>query len=163
IAEAMDKVGKEGVITVEESNTFGLDLVLPEGMRCSKGHMSGYFVTDHDRQETVLEYPYILIVTSKISNVKDFVPVLEKVMQSGKPLAIIAEDVEGEALATLIVNKMRGPFKSVAIKAPGFGDRRKAMLADIAILTGGEVISEEVGLTLENADLSLLGTARKAL
>jgi len=163
IAEAMDKVGKEGVITVEESNTFGLDLELTEGMRFDKGHMSGYFVTDNDRQETVLEDPYILIVNSKISNVKDFVPVLEKVMQSGKPLAIIAEDVEGEALATLIVNKMRGTFKSVAIKAPGFGDRRKAMLADIAILTGGEVISEEVGLTLENADLSLLGTARKVV
>ncbi|MBM9462327.1 chaperonin GroEL [Aeromicrobium sp. YIM 150415] len=161
IAEAMDKVGKEGVITVEESNTFGLELELTEGMRFDKGHLSGYFVTDPERQETVLEDPYILIVNSKISSVKDMVPVLEKVMQSGKPLAIIAEDVEGEALATLVVNKMRGTFKSVAIKAPGFGDRRKAMLADIAILTGGEVISEEVGLKLENADLSLLGTARK--
>ena len=163
IAEAMDKVGKEGVITVEESNTFGLDLELTEGMRFDKGHLSGYFVTDPERMETVLEDPYILIVNSKISSVKDLVPVLEKVMQSGKPLVIIAEDVEGEALATLIVNKMRGTFKSVAVKAPGFGDRRKAMLADIAILTGGEVISEEVGLKLENADLSLLGTARKVV
>ncbi len=163
IAEAMDKVGKEGVITVEESNTFGLDLELTEGMRFDKGHLSGYFVTDPERMETVLEDPYVLIVNSKISSVKDLVPVLEKVMQSGKPLVIIAEDVEGEALATLIVNKMRGTFKSVAVKAPGFGDRRKAMLADIAILTGGEVISEEVGLKLENADLSLLGTARKVV
>ena len=163
IAEAMDKVGKEGVITVEESNTFGLDLELTEGMRFDKGHISGYFVTDPERQETVLEDPYILVVNSKIASVKDLVPVLEKVMQSGKPLAIIAEDVEGEALATLIVNKVRGTFKSVAIKAPGFGDRRKAILADIAILTGGEVISEEVGLKLENADLSLLGTARKVV
>jgi chaperonin GroEL len=163
IAEAMDKVGKEGVITVEESNTFGIDLELTEGMRFDKGHISGYFVTDPERQETVLEDPYILVVNSKISSVKDLVPVLEKVMQSGKPLAIIAEDVEGEALATLIVNKVRGTFKSVAIKAPGFGDRRKAMLADIAILTGGEVISEEVGLKLDNADISLLGTARKVV
>ncbi|MGJ9411503.1 chaperonin GroEL [Aeromicrobium sp. CF4.19] len=163
IAEAMDKVGKEGVITVEESNTFGLDLELTEGMRFDKGHLSGYFVTDAERQETVLEDPYILIVNSKISTVKDMVPVLEKVMQSGKPLVIIAEDVEGEALATLVVNKMRGTFKSVAVKAPGFGDRRKAMLADIAILTGGEVISEEVGLSLDTADLSLLGTARKVV
>ena len=163
IAEAMDKVGKEGVITVEESNTFGLDLELTEGMRFDKGHLSGYFVTDPERQETVLEDPYILIYNGKISSVKDLVPVLEKVMQSGKPLAIIAEDIEGEALATLSVNKMRGTFKSVALKAPGFGDRRKAMLADIAILTGGEVISEEVGLTLENADLSMLGTARKVV
>ena len=163
IAEAMDKVGKEGVITVEESNTFGLDLELTEGMRFDKGHISGYFVTDPERQETVLDDPYILVVNSKVGSVKDLVPVLEKVMQSGKPLAIIAEDVEGEALATLIVNKVRGTFKSVAIKAPGFGDRRKAILADIAILTGGEVISEEVGLKLENADLSLLGTARKVV
>ena len=163
IAEAMDKVGKEGVITVEESNTFGIELELTEGMRFDKGHISGYFVTDPERQETVLEDPYILVVNSKISSVKDMVPVLEKVMQSGKSLVIIAEDVEGEALATLIVNKVRGTFKSVAIKAPGFGDRRKAMLADIAILTGGEVISEEVGLKLENADLSLLGTARKVV
>src|SRR5690606_31906805 len=163
IAEAMDKVGKEGVITVEESNTFGLDLELTEGMRFDKGHLSGYMVTDPERMETVLEDPYILIVNSKISSVKDLVPILEKVMQTGKPLAIIAEDVEGEALATLIVNKLKGTFKSVAIKAPGFGDRRKAMLGDIAILTGGEVISEEVGLSLENADLSLLGTARKVV
>jgi chaperonin GroEL len=163
IAEAMDKVGKEGVITVEESNTFGIDLELTEGMRFDKGHLSGYFVTDPERQETVLDDPYILIVNSKITSVKDMVPVLEKVMASGKPLVIIAEDIEGEALATLIVNKMRGTFKSVAVKAPGFGDRRKAMLADIAILTGGEVISEEVGLKLENADLTLLGTARKVV
>jgi chaperonin GroEL len=163
IAEAMDKVGKEGVITVEESNTFGIDLELTEGMRFDKGHLSGYFVTDPERQETVLDDPYILIVNSKITSVKDMVPVLEKVMSSGKPLVIIAEDIEGEALATLIVNKMRGTFKSVAVKAPGFGDRRKAMLTDIAILTGGEVISEEVGLKLENADLTLLGTARKVV
>ncbi|WP_138733868.1 chaperonin GroEL [Modestobacter excelsi] len=161
IAEAMDKVGKEGVITVEESNTFGLELELTEGMRFDKGHLSAYFVTDTDRMETVLDDPYILVVNSKISSVKDLLPLLEKVMQSGKPLAIIAEDVEGEALATLVVNKIRGTFKSVAVKAPGFGDRRKAMLADIAILTGGQVISEEVGLKLDNADLSLLGRARK--
>jgi chaperonin GroEL len=163
IAEAMDKVGKEGVITVEESNTFGLDLELTEGMRFDKGHLSGYFVTDPASMETVLEDPYILIVNSKISSIKDLVPVLEKVMASGKPLVIIAEDIDGEALATLIVNKLKGVFKSVAVKAPGFGDRRKAMLADIAILTGGEVISEEVGLKLENADLTLLGTARKVV
>ncbi|MBP2383675.1 chaperonin GroEL [Brachybacterium sacelli] len=163
IAEAMDKVGKEGVITVEESNTFGLELELTEGMRFDKGHLSGYFVTDPERQETVLDDPYVLIVNNKISSVKDLVPVLEKVMQSGKPLALIAEDIDGEALATLVVNKMRGSLQSVAIKAPGFGDRRKAMLDDIAILTGGEVISEEVGLSLENADLSLLGTARKVI
>ncbi len=163
IAEAMDKVGKEGVITVEESNTFGLDLELTEGMRFDKGHLSGYFVTDPASMETVLDDPYILIVNSKIGSVKDMVPVLEKVMASGKPLVIIAEDIEGEALATLIVNKLKGVFKSVAVKAPGFGDRRKAMLADIAILTGGEVISEEVGLKLENADLTLLGTARKVV
>ncbi|MGY1809763.1 chaperonin GroEL [Blastococcus sp. SYSU D00669] len=161
IAEAMDKVGKEGVITVEESNTFGLELELTEGMRFDKGHLSAYFVTDPERMETVLDDPYILVVNSKISSVKDLLPLLEKVMQSGKPLAIIAEDVEGEALATLVVNKIRGTFKSVAVKAPGFGDRRKAMLQDIAILTGGQVISEEVGLKLENADLSLLGRARK--
>ena len=163
IAEAMDKVGKEGVITVEESNTFGLELELTEGMRFDKGFTSMYFVTDPERMETELEDPYILIANSKISNVKDLVPVLEKVMQSGKPLAIIAEDVEGEALATLIVNKVRGTFKSVAVKAPGFGDRRKAMLQDIAILTGGTVISEEIGLKLENADLSMLGRARKVV
>jgi chaperonin GroEL len=161
IAEAMDKVGKEGVITVEESNTFGLELELTEGMRFDKGHLSAYFVTDPERMETVLDDPYILVVNSKISSVKDLLPLLEKVMQSGKPLAIIAEDVEGEALATLVVNKIRGTFKSVAVKAPGFGDRRKAMLGDIAILTGGQVVSEEVGLKLENADLSLLGRARK--
>ncbi|MDQ3733878.1 MAG: chaperonin GroEL [Actinomycetota bacterium] len=161
IAEAMDKVGKEGVITVEESNTFGLELELTEGMRFDKGHLSAYFVTDAERMETVLDDPYILVVNSKISAVKDLLPVLEKVMQSGKPLAIIAEDVEGEALATLVVNKIRGTFKSVAVKAPGFGDRRKAMLADIAILTGGQVISEEVGLKLDNAGLELLGRARK--
>ncbi|WP_026534154.1 chaperonin GroEL [Arthrobacter sp. H14] len=163
IAEALDKVGKEGVITVEESNTFGLELELTEGMRFDKGYISGYFVTDADRQETVLEDPYILIVNSKISNVKDMVSVLEKVMQSGKPLLIVAEDVEGEALATLVVNKIRGTFKSVAVKAPGFGDRRKAQLADIAILTGGQVIAEEVGLKLDNAELGMLGQARKVV
>ncbi|MGY1842420.1 chaperonin GroEL [Modestobacter sp. SYSU DS0875] len=163
IAEAMDKVGKEGVITVEESNTFGLELELTEGMRFDKGHLSAYFVTDTDRMETVLDDPYILVVNGKISSVKDLLPLLEKVMQSGKPLAIIAEDVEGEALATLVVNKIRGTFKSVAVKAPGFGDRRKAMLADIAILTGGQVISEEVGLKLDNADISLLGRARRVV
>jgi len=163
IAEAMDKVGKEGVITVEESNTFGLELELTEGMRFDKGYISPYFVTDPERMETVLEDPYILIANSKISSVKDLVPVLEKVMQSGKPLAIIAEDVEGEALATLVVNKIRGNFRSVAVKAPGFGDRRKAMLQDIAILTGAQVISEEVGLKLENTDIELLGKARKVV
>jgi chaperonin GroEL len=163
IAEAMDKVGKEGVITVEESNTFGLELELTEGMRFDKGYISPYFVTDTDRMEAVLEDPYVLIVESKIANVKDLLPLLEKVMQSGKPLAIIAEDVEGEALATLVVNKIRGTFKSLAVKAPGFGDRRKAMLADIAILTGGQVISETVGLKLENAGLELLGRARKVV
>jgi len=161
ISEAMDKVGKEGVITVEESNTFGLELELTEGMRFDKGHISAYFVTDNERMETVLDDPYLLVVNSKISAVKDLLPLLEKVMQGGKPLVIIAEDVEGEALATLVVNKIRGTFRSVAVKAPGFGDRRKAMLADIAILTGGEVISEEVGLKLENATLDLLGRARK--
>jgi chaperonin GroEL len=161
IAEAMDKVGNEGVITVEESNTFGLQLELTEGMRFDKGYISGYFVTDPERQEAVLEEPYILLVSSKVSTVKDLLPLLEKVIQAGKPLLIIAEDVEGEALSTLVVNKIRGTFKSVAVKAPGFGDRRKAMLQDMAILTGGQVISEEVGLTLENADVSLLGRARK--
>jgi chaperonin GroEL len=161
IAEAMDKVGKEGVITVEESNTFGLELELTEGMRFDKGYISPYFATDAERMEAVLDDPYILIVNSKISTVKDLLPLLEKVMQSGKPLAIIAEDVEGEALATLVVNKIRGTFKSAAVKAPGFGDRRKAMLGDIAILTGGQVISEEVGLKLENATIDLLGRARK--
>ena len=163
IAEAMDKVGKEGVITVEESQTFGLELELTEGMRFDKGYISPYFVTDAERMEAVLDDPYVLLVSSKISTVKDLLPLLEKVMQGGKPLAVIAEDVEGEALATLVVNKIRGTFKSVAVKAPGFGDRREAMLADMAILTGGEVISEKVGLKLENADLSLLGTARKVV
>ena len=163
IAEAMDKVGKEGVITVEESNTFGLELELTEGMRFDKGYSSHYFATDAERMEAVLEDPYILIANSKISSIKDLVPVLEKVMQAGKPLLIIAEDVEGEALATLVVNKIKGTFRSVAVKAPGFGDRRKAMLQDIAILTGGQVISEEVGLKLENADMSLLGSARKVV
>jgi chaperonin GroEL len=161
IAEAMDKVGKEGVITVEESNTFGLELELTEGMRFDKGFISMYFVTDPERMETVLEDPYILIVESKIASVKDLLPILEKVMQSGKSLMIISEDVEGEALATLVVNKVRGTFKSVAVKAPGFGDRRKAMLQDIATLTGGQVITETVGLKLENATLDLLGRARK--
>ncbi|MGO2942432.1 MAG: chaperonin GroEL [Brevibacterium aurantiacum] len=163
IAEAIDKVGKEGVVTVEESNTFGLELELTEGMRFDKGYISGYFVTDTDRQEAVLEDPYILIVNSKISNVKDLLPVLEKVQQSNKPLFIIAEDVEGEALAVLVLNKIRGTFKSVAVKAPGFGDRRKAQLADIAILTGGQVVSEEVGLKLDNVTTELLGTARKVV
>src|SRR6201987_1197242 len=163
IAEAMDKVGNEGVINVEESNTFGLQLELTEGMRFDKGYISGYFVTDAERQEAVLEDPYILLVSSKVSTVKDLLPLLEKVIQSGKPLLIIAEDVEGEALSTLVVNKIRGTFKSVAVKAPGFGDRRKAMLQDMAILTGGQVVSEEVGLSLENADISLLGKARKVV
>jgi chaperonin GroEL len=163
IAEAMDKVGKEGVITVEESNTFGLELELTEGMRFDKGYISPYFVTDQDRMEAVLEDAYILIANSKISNIKDLVPILEKVMQSGKPLAIIAEDIEGEALATLVVNKIRGIFRAAAVKAPGFGDRRKAMLQDIAILTGATVISEEVGLKLESAGLELLGRARKVV
>ena len=163
IAEAMDKVGKEGVITVEDSNTFGLELELTEGMRFDKGYLSPYFVTDTDRMETVLEDAYILIVNSKISSIKDLVPLLEKVMQSGKPLAIIAEDVEGEALATLVVNKIKGTFRSAAVKAPGFGDRRKAQLQDIAILTGATVISEEVGLKLETAGLELLGRARKVV
>ena len=163
IAEAMEKVGKEGVITVEDSNTFGLHLELTEGMRFDKGFLSGYFVTDPERQEAVLEDPYILVVNQKISNVKDLVPVLEKVMQSGKPLLIIAEDVEGEALALLVLNKMRGSIKSVAVKAPGFGDRRKAQMADIAILTGVQVITEEVGLSLDAATLDMLGTARKVV
>jgi chaperonin GroEL len=161
IAEALDKVGKEGVITVEESNTMGLELELTEGMRFDKGFISPYFVTDAERQETVLEDPYILLLSSKVSSVKDLLPLLEKVIQAGKPLAIIAEDVEGEALAVLVVNKLKGSFKSVAVKAPGFGDRRKAMLEDMAILTGGQVISEEVGLKLETAGLEQLGQARK--
>jgi chaperonin GroEL len=163
IAEAIDKVGKDGVITVEESQTFGMEMDLVEGMRFDKGYSSPYFVTDPDRMEAVFEDPYILLVGSKISAVRDMVAVLEKVMQSGKGLVIISEDVEGEALATLVVNKIRGTFKSVAIKAPGFGDRRKAMLQDMAILTGGQVISEEVGLKLENTTLDLLGTARKVV
>ncbi|MFT4218342.1 MAG: chaperonin GroEL [Micropruina sp.] len=163
IAEAMDKVGKEGVITVEESNTFGLDLELTEGMRFDKGYISPYFVTDPERMEAVLDDPYVLIANSKVSSLKDLLPVLEKVMQSGKPLLVIAEDVDGEALAGLIVNKIRGTFKSVAVKAPGFGDRRKAMLTDIAILTGGQVISEEVGLKLDAVTLELLGRARSVL
>ena len=163
IAEAMDKVGKEGVITVEESNTFGLELELTEGMRFDKGYISPYFTTDSDRMEAVLEDAYILISSGKITNIKDLVPILEKVMQSGKPLLILAEDVEGEALATLVVNKIRGTFRSVAVKAPGFGDRRKAMLQDIAILTGATVISEEVGLKLESATMDLLGKARKVV
>src|SRR6201990_3055424 len=163
IAEAMDKVGKEGVITVEESNTFGLELELTEGMRFDKGYISPYFATDPERMEGVLDDPYILIVNSKVSANKDLLPLLDKVVQSGKPLVIIAEDVEGEALATLVVNKIRGLFKSVAVKAPGFGDRRKAMLGDIATLTGGQVISEEVGLKPETADVDLLGKARKVV
>ena len=163
IAEALDKVGKEGVITVEESNTFGLELELTEGMRFDKGYISPYFVTDAERQEAELDDPYVLIVNSKVSSIKDLLPLLEKVTQSGKPLVIISEDVDGEALATLVVNKIRGIFKSVAVKAPGFGDRRKAMLQDIAILTGGQVISEEVGLKLDTATLDLLGRARRVV
>ncbi len=161
IAEAMDKVGKDGVITVEESNTFGLELELVEGMRFDKGYISPYFVTDAERMEVVLDEPYILIANQKISAVKDMLPVLEKVMQAGKPLLIVAEDLEGEALATLVVNKIRGTFKAAAVKAPGFGDRRKAMLQDIAILTGGQVVSEEIGLKLESVGLDMLGKARK--
>ena len=161
IAEAMDKVGKEGVITVDESNTFGLELELTEGMRFDKGFISAYFVTDTERMETVLDDPYILIVNSKVSSLRDLLPVLERVIQAGKPLLVIAEDVDGEALAGLIVNKIKGTFKSVAVKAPGFGDRRKAMLTDIAILTGGQVISEEVGLKLDAVTLELLGRARQ--
>jgi chaperonin GroEL len=163
ISDAIDKVGKDGVVTVEESNTFGVELEFTEGMQFDKGYVSPYFVTDPDRQEAVLEDPYILVCNSKISSAHDLIAVLERVMQVGKPLLIIAEDVDGEALATLIVNKLRGTFTSVAVKAPGFGDRRKAMLADLAILTGGQVISEEVGLKLENVDLSLLGRARKVV
>src|ERR1700751_5347547 len=161
IAEALEKVGKDGVITVEESQTFGMELDLVEGMRFDKGYISPYFVTDPDRMEAVLDDALLLFVSSKISAVKDLLPVLEKVMQSGRPLAIVAEDVEGEALATLVVNKIRGTFKSVAVKAPGFGERRKAMLQDMAILSGGQVISEEVGLKLENATLDLLGSAKR--
>src|SRR5205807_5000558 len=163
IAEAMDKVGKEGVITVEESNTFGLELELTEGMRFDKGYVSAYFMTDPERMEAVLDEPAILIANSKISAVKDLLPLLEKVMQSGKPLLIIAEDVEGEALATLIVNKVRGTFKSVAVKAPGYGERRKAILADIAILTGGQVVSATAGLRLDSVGLDVLGRAHKVV
>lgn len=163
ISEAIEKVGKDGVIAVEESQTFGLEMDLVEGMRFDKGYISPYFVTDPDRQETVLDEPYLLFVQGKIAAVRDVVPVLEKVMQAGKSMAIIAEDVEGEALATIVVNKIRGTFKSVAVKAPGFGDRRKAMLQDMAILTGGQVISEDVGLKLENTTLDLLGTARRII
>ena len=163
IAEAMDKVGKEGVITVEESNALGLELELTEGMRFDKGFLAGYFVTDPERQEAVLEDAYVLLVESKISSVKDLLPLLEKVIQAGKPLVIIAEDVDGEALATLVVNKIRGTFRSVAVKAPGFGDRRKAMLQDMAILTGAQVVSETVGLKLDTVGLEVLGTVRKAV
>jgi chaperonin GroEL len=163
ISDAIDKVGKDGVVTVEESNTFGVELEFTEGMQFDKGYISPYFVTDPERQEAVLEEPYILIANQKISSAHDLIPVLERVMASGKPLLVIAEDLEGEALATLIVNKLRGTFQSTAVKAPGFGDRRKAMLADIAILTGGQVVSEEVGLKLDNIDLSLLGRARKVV
>jgi chaperonin GroEL len=163
ISEAIDKVGKDGVITVEESQTFGMEMDLVEGMRFDKGFISAYFVTDPDRMEAVFDDPSILLVSGKVSTVRDLLPVLEKVMQSGKPLVIVAEDVEGEALSTLVVNKIRGTFKSVAIKAPGFGERRKAMLADIAVLTGGQVISEDVGLKLENTTLDLLGQAKKVI
>ena len=163
ISDAIDKVGKDGVITVEEGQTFGLEMETVEGMRFDKGYISPYFVTDPERMETVLDSPYVLLVGSKISNVRDLVPVLEKVMQGGKPLLIIAEDVEGEALATLVVNKIRGTFTSTAVKAPGFGDRRKAMLQDMAILTGGQVISEEVGLKLDSVGVDMLGSARKVI
>ena len=163
ISEAIDKVGKDGVVTVEESNTFGVELEFTEGMQFDKGYISPYFVTDQERQEAVLEDPFILIANQKISSAHDLIAVLERVMASGKPLLLIAEDVDGEALATLIVNKLRGTFQSVAVKAPGFGDRRKAMLADIAVLTGGQAISEEVGLKLENTDIALLGRARKVV
>src|ERR1700691_2404516 len=163
LANAIDKVGKDGTVTVEESNTFGLELEFTEGMQFDKGYLSPYFVTDQERQEVILEDPYVLIVNSKVSAVHDLVPVLEKVMQTGRPLVIIAEDIEGEALATLVVNKIRGTFSSAAVKAPGFGDRRKAMLGDIAVLTGAQVISEEIGLKLDNVDLDVLGRARKVV
>src|SRR5947208_4405673 len=163
IAEALDKVGKDGVITVEESNTFGIELEFVEGMQFDKGYISPYFVTDQERMEAVLEEPYILLVNKKISSVQEMLPVLEKTLQSGKPLLIVSEDIEGEALATLVVNKIRGTFSAAAVKAPGFGDRRKAMLQDMATLTGGQVISEEVGLKLENASLDLLGRARRVV
>jgi chaperonin GroEL len=163
ISEAIDKVGKDGVITVEESQTFGMDMDLVEGMRFDKGYISPYFVTDPERMEAVLEDAYVLLVGSKITAVRDVLPILEKVMQSGKPLVIIAEDLEGEALATLVVNKIRGTFRSVSVKAPGFGERRKAMLQDIAVLTGGQVVTEEIGLKLESVGIELLGTARKVV
>ncbi|TMM25654.1 MAG: chaperonin GroEL, partial [Actinobacteria bacterium] len=163
IAEALDKVGKDGVITVEESNTFGIELEFTEGMQFDKGYISPYFVSDPERQEAVLEEPYVLIVNKKISSAQELLPLLEKVLNTSKPLAVIAEDVDGEALATLVVNKIRGTFNAVGIKAPGFGDRRKAMLQDIATLTGGQVVSEEVGLKLENVNLDLLGKARKVV
>src|SRR6187397_2150262 len=163
LADAIDKVGKDGVVTIEESNTFGMELEFTEGMQFDKGYLSPYFVTDAERQEAVLENPYVLFVNGKIGSVQDLLPVLEKVMQTGKALLIVAEDVEGEALATLVVNKIRGTFSSVAVKAPGFGERRKAMLQDMAILTGGQVISETVGLKLENTTLDLLGTAKKVI
>ncbi|HKE76076.1 MAG TPA: chaperonin GroEL, partial [Acidimicrobiales bacterium] len=163
LADAIDKVGKDGVVTVEESNTFGMELEFTEGMQFDKGYLSPYFVTDQDRQEAVLDDAYILLNQSKISSVQDMLPVLEKVMQTGKPLLIIGEDIEGEALATLVVNKIRGTFNSVAVKAPGFGDRRKAMLQDMATLTGGQVVAEEVGLKLDNITLDLLGRAKKVI
>src|SRR6266487_2781123 len=163
LAEAVEKVGKDGVITVEESQTFGIELEFVEGMQFDKGYISPYFVTDQERMEAAYEDPYIMLVGKKISAVQDLLPVLEKVVQAGKPLVIVAEDVEGEALATTVVNKIRGTFQSVAVKAPGFGDRRKAMLQDVAILTGGQVVSEEVGLKLENVSLDLLGGARKVV
>jgi chaperonin GroEL len=163
ISEAIDKVGKDGVITVEEGQTFGIEMDLVEGMRFDKGYISPYFVTDPERMEAALEDPYLLFVGSKVSTVRDLVPALEKVMQAGRPLLIIAEDVEGEALATLVVNKIRGTFTAAAVKAPGFGDRRKAMLQDMAILTGGQVITEEVGLKVENVSLDMLGRARKVV
>ncbi|MHB8595032.1 MAG: chaperonin GroEL, partial [Acidimicrobiales bacterium] len=163
LAEAIDKVGKDGTVTVEESNTFGLELEFTEGMQFDKGYLSPYFVTDPERQEAVLDEPFLLIANQKVSSVHDLVPVLEKVMQTGKPLLIIAEDIEGEALATLVVNKIRGTFTSVAVKAPGFGERRKAMLQDMAVLTGGQVVTEEIGLKLENTTLDLLGKARRVI
>ena len=163
LADAIDKVGKDGVVTVEESNTFGMELEFTEGMQFDKGYLSPYFVTDQDRQEAVLDEPYILLNQGKISSVQEMLPTLEKVMQTGKPLLIIAEDVEGEALATLVVNKIRGTFNSVAVKAPGFGDRRKAMLGDMATLTGGQVVAEEVGLKLDSVTLDLVGKAKKVI
>jgi chaperonin GroEL len=163
IAEAMDKVGKDGVITVEESQTFGMELEFVEGMQFDKGYISPYFVTDPERMETSFEDPYLMLVGKKISSVQDLLPVLEKIVQAGKPLVIVAEDVEGEALATLVVNKIRGTLQAVAVKAPGFGDRRKAMMQDIAILTGGQVISDEIGVKLENVSIDMLGRARKVV